>query len=186
VLLLFLAVALVAPTLGAFTMPGAWHALLKKPSWNPPAWIFGPVWTALYIIMAVAAWLVWRRGGWPAQRRPLTFYFVQLALNAAWTPIFFGLKNPGLAFAEILPLLVDIVFAARGFRYASRVAAALLLPYLLGLFRDDPQLHPLAAQFMKLPNRSVILGVAVIGFAATLLAAAELPNIVLIVADDMG
>jgi benzodiazapine receptor len=128
---LFLAVTFVAPALGAFTMPGAWYASLNKPSWNPPAWIFGPVWTALYIMMAVAAWLVWRRGGWPAQRRPLTFYFVQLALNAAWTPIFFGLKNPGLAFAEILLLLMAIVFTARAFRHASRVAAALLLPYLV-------------------------------------------------------
>lgn len=130
-LVLSFAVTFAAPALGAFTMPGAWYASLNKPSWNPPAWIFGPVWTALYIMMAVAAWLVWRRGGWPAQRRPLTFYFVQLALNAAWTPIFFGLKNPGLAFAEILLLLIAIVITAHAFRRVSPAAALLLLPYLI-------------------------------------------------------
>jgi tryptophan-rich sensory protein len=130
-LLLILAVTFYAPALGAFTLPGAWYASLSKPSWNPPAWVFGPVWTALYMMMAVAAWLVWRRGGWPAQRRPLTLYLVQLALNAAWTPIFFGLKNPGLAFAEILLLLMAIVFTAHAFRRASPAAALLFMPYLL-------------------------------------------------------
>ncbi len=68
---------------GAFFMPGEWHATLKKPSWDPPDWLFGPVWTALYTMMAVAAWLVWKRGGFAVQRRPLTFFLVQLALNAA-------------------------------------------------------------------------------------------------------
>src|SRR5688572_2464735 len=100
-----IAVTFLAPALGAWAMPGEWYAMLRKPSWNPPAWIFGPVWTALYLMMATAAWLVWRRGGWAVQRRALTLYLVQLALSAAWTPIFFGLKMPGLAFAEILLLL---------------------------------------------------------------------------------
>lgn len=128
--MLALAVTFLAPALGSFTMPGAWYAALNKPSWNPPVWIFGPVWTALYTMMAVGAWLVWRRGGWPAQRRPLTLYLGQLALNAAWTPIFFGLKNPGLAFAEILLLLAAIAMTARPFRRTSLAAALLLLPYL--------------------------------------------------------
>ena len=111
-------------------MPGEWYATLRKPSWNPPPWIFGPVWTALYLMMATAAWLVWRRGGWAGQRRALTLYLVQLALNAAWTPLFFGLKMPGLAFAEILLLLAAIVATALAFRRVSKGAAALLVPYM--------------------------------------------------------
>ena len=89
-----------AASLGGLFMPGEWYASLKKPTWHPPAWIFGPVWTALYTAMAVAAWLVWRRGGWAAQRRPLLLFLAQLALNAVWTPLFFGLHRTGLAVAE--------------------------------------------------------------------------------------
>ena len=108
-------------------MPGEWYASLRKPSWNPPSWLFGPVWTLLYVMMATAAWLVWRRGD---SQRALTFYVVQLALNAAWTPIFFGLKMPALAFAEILILLAAIVLTAREFSRNSTVAALLLTPYI--------------------------------------------------------
>jgi len=88
------------------------------------------VWTALYTLMAVAAWLVWRRGGWAAQRRPLALYLGQLALNALWTPLFFGLHQPGLAFAEILLLLAAIVATALAFRRVSPAVAFLLVPYL--------------------------------------------------------
>ncbi len=123
-------VTFLAPTLGAWAMPGEWYASLTKPSWNPPSWIFGPMWTALYLMMATAAWLVWRRGGWAGQRGTLSLYLVQLALNAAWTPLFFGLKMPGPAFAEILLLLAAIVATALAFRGVSKVAAALLLPYI--------------------------------------------------------
>jgi tryptophan-rich sensory protein len=73
-----------AAAFGGLFMPGEWYASLKEPSWNPPGWVFGPVWTALYTMMAVAAWLVWKRGGWSAQRQPLTLFLMQLALNAAW------------------------------------------------------------------------------------------------------
>lgn len=126
-LVAIVAVTFLAPALGAWAQPGEWYASLRKPAWNPPAWLFGPVWTALYLMMATAAWLVWRRGG---PRRALTAYGVQLALNAAWTPIFFGLKMPGLAFAEILLMLAAIVVTAREFARTSRVAAALLAPYI--------------------------------------------------------
>ncbi len=119
-----------AASLGALFLPGEWYASLKKPSWNPPAWIFGPVWTALYAMMAVAAWRVWRCGGMAAQRRPLTLFLVQLALNAAWTPLFFGWHRPGLAFAEIVLLWVAIAATLLAFRPASRTAAWLLAPYL--------------------------------------------------------
>ena len=125
-----IAITFLAPALGAWAMPGEWYAALRKPSWNPPSWIFGPVWTALYLMMATAAWLVWRRGGWAVQRRPLTLYLVQLALNAAWTPLFFGLKMPSLAFAEILLLLAAIVVTAFAFRRVNKAAGALLVPYI--------------------------------------------------------
>lgn len=78
----WLLVTFAAPALGFVSgMPDAWYESLRKPAWNPPPWVFGPVWTVLYALMAVAAWLVWRRGGWRVQRRPLTLYLVQLACN---------------------------------------------------------------------------------------------------------
>ena len=88
-----------AAAFGGLFMPGEWYAALKKPSWNPPGWIFGPVWMSLYAMMAVAAWLVWRQGGWGKQLKPLLLFLAQLALNAAWTPLFFGLQRPIVAFA---------------------------------------------------------------------------------------
>jgi len=111
-------------------MPGEWYASLEKPSWNPPNWIFGPAWTALYAMMAVAAWLVWRRGGFAAQALPLAAFLVQLLLNALWSWLFFGLKNPGLAFAEIVALWVAIATTLLLFRRPSATAAWLLAPYL--------------------------------------------------------
>ena len=120
-----------AASLGALFMPGEWYASLKKPSWNPPGWLFGPVWAALYAMMAVAAWLVWRRGGFAAQLRPLGLFLAQIALNAAWTPLFFGLHWPSAAFAEIVLLWVAIAVTLVAFRPVSRTATLLLLPYLL-------------------------------------------------------
>jgi len=119
-----------AALLGGFFMPGEWYASLKKPSWNPPGWLFGPVWTALYTMMAVAAWLVWKEGGFAVQRRPLTLFLVQLALNAAWTPLFFGLHWIGVAFAEITLLWLTIAATIATFRPVSRTATWLLVPYL--------------------------------------------------------
>lgn len=128
-LFLWIALTFVAPALGAFSLPGEWYAGLNKPSWNPPPWIFGPVWTALYLMMATAAWLVWRRGGWAVQRRTLTLYLVQLALNAVWTPLFFGLHRPGAALVEILLLLAAAVVAGLAFARVSRAAGWLFAPY---------------------------------------------------------
>ena len=119
-----------AAAMGGLFMPGEWYASLKKPSWNPPGWIFGPVWTALYAMMSVAAWLVWRQGGWGKQRKPLLIFLAQLAFNALWTPLFFGLHRPGIAFAEIVLLWLAIATTLTAFRPVSRVAAWLLAPYL--------------------------------------------------------
>lgn len=119
-----------AASLGALFMPGEWYAALNKPAWNPPGWIFGPVWTALYAMMAVAAWMVWQGGGFAAQRRPLGLFLAQLALNALWTPLFFGLHQTGLAFAEIILLWLAILATMLAFRPVSRAATWLLVPYL--------------------------------------------------------
>ena len=119
-----------AASLGAVFMPGEWFAALRKPAWNPPGWVFGPVWSALYTMMAVAAWLVWKRGGFAAQRQPLALFLAQLVLNAAWTPLFFGLHRPGVAFAEIILLWLAIAWTIAAFWRVHRVAAWLLAPYL--------------------------------------------------------
>lgn len=108
---------------------GDWYVTLKKPSWNPPNWVFGPVWTTLYIGMAIAAWLIWRARG-RDRWLPLFLFGVQLVLNAAWSPLFFGLRNPGMALADVILLWSAIVATIVAFWRVSASAAALLLPYL--------------------------------------------------------
>lgn len=115
---------------GIFIDTGSWYAALEKPSWNPPGWVFGPVWTVLYAMMAVAAWRVWQHGGWRRQYRALGWFILQWALNVAWTPLFFGLQRPDLALAAILLLWVAILFTLRAFRRVDRAAMLWLLPYL--------------------------------------------------------
>lgn len=130
VLLGFILLCFATAVPAAWWPPGAWYAALNKPAWNPPTWLFGPVWSTLYVLMAVAAWRVWRHGGFAAQRRPLGLFLVQLVLNAAWSPLFFGLKQPGVAFAEILGLWLAIAATIAVFRGVDRIAAALLVPYI--------------------------------------------------------
>lgn len=129
-LAVWLALSFSAASMGALFMPGAWYAGLNKPSWNPPSWVFGPVWSMLYTMMAVAAWLVWRRGGFLVQRRALVLFLIQLALNAAWTPLFFGLHLPGIAFWEMLLLWAAIAATWFAFFRANLLAGWLLVPYL--------------------------------------------------------
>ena len=120
-----------AAAIGGFFMPGAWYATLKKPSWNPPSWIFGPVWTALYTTMAIAALLVWKRGGFAGQRVALSLFLAQLLFNALWSPLFFGLRHPALAFADIVLLWLALLGTVAAFWSARPIAGALLLPYLV-------------------------------------------------------
>ena len=127
----WIALTFCAALTGFFIQPAGYYVSLVKPSWSPPAWVFGPVWTALYLMMAVAAWLVWRQDGWRAQRAPLSLYLLQLALNALWTPVFFGLRSPGLALVVIVSLGAAIVLTGRAFRPVSRIASWLLVPYLV-------------------------------------------------------
>ena len=119
---------------GAVTSPqiGNWYATLAKPSWNPPNWVFGPVWSVLYFCMAVAAWLVWREKGLAEARGPLALFGVQLALNTLWSCLFFGLHSPGLAFAEILLLWAAIAATMVTFWRQSVLAGLLFVPYLAG------------------------------------------------------
>jgi len=130
---LFAFVALVA--LAAFTAsrfrPGAWYASLARPSWTPPDWLFAPVWTALYLAIAVAGWLVWRALPGSVLHPALLLWAGQLVLNACWSWLFFGLHQPGYALLDIILLLVVIaVFAVVAIR-VSAVAAWLFVPYLL-------------------------------------------------------
>jgi benzodiazapine receptor len=122
-------VCFAAAALGAmFTASsvGDWYVALRKPSWNPPAWIFGPVWTVLYLTMAIAAWLVWRRAG---AGGALTLFGVQLILNVMWSWLFFGLRSPGLAFAGIVALWGALAWTIAAFRRTAPPAAALMMPY---------------------------------------------------------
>ena len=107
-----------------------WYQSLAKPSWTPPGWLFGPVWTMLYAAMGVAAWRVWRRGGWSAQSAPLTAFVAQLLLNFAWSFLFFGARQIGWALLEIAALWVAIAGTLWLFRDVDRPAAWLLVPYL--------------------------------------------------------
>ncbi|NNC65841.1 MAG: tryptophan-rich sensory protein [Gammaproteobacteria bacterium] len=128
-LVIFLAITFGAAAFGAQFMPGPWYAEIAKPAWTPPNWIFGPVWTALYVMIAASAWLVWR-----AQLRvsvPLGLWLAQLALNTIWSWLFFGLERPDLAAVDIVVLLGTIVATAYAFAGVSRTAALLLLPYVL-------------------------------------------------------
>jgi benzodiazapine receptor len=125
----WLSLTFCAALTGVFVSTGGWYATLVKPSWNPPGWLFGPVWTALYAMMAVAAWMVWRRGGWKTQRGPLGLYLVQWALNALWTPLFFGLHRPGLALAEIVVLFLVLLATLIAFWRVRLPAGLLLVPY---------------------------------------------------------
>ncbi len=117
-----------------FTSPAisGWYSELQKPAVNPPSWVFGPAWTLLYILMGIAAFLVWKRGWGKREVRVALYIFgFHLILNAGWSIIFFGLKNPGLAFAEIVVLWVMIVWMTLAFYKISKTAGYLLLPYLL-------------------------------------------------------
>lgn len=107
-----------------------WYATLAKPSFNPPNWIFGPVWTVLYVLMAVAAWRVWRAADRDTARGPLAVFALQLAVNLGWSVAFFGLRNPGLAVVVILALDLLVLSTALMFRRIDRPAAWLLVPYL--------------------------------------------------------
>lgn len=127
VLAAFLVLVALAASVGAAFQPGPWYEALRKPPLTPPDAVFAPVWSALYLAMAVAAWLVWRERG---PDRALVLWAVQLAANALWSLLFFGLHVPGLALLEIALLLGLLAATTRAFFRIRPLAGALLLPYL--------------------------------------------------------
>ena len=127
----WLAAAFAAGAVGAAASVDAssFYAQLAKPPWAPPAWVFGPVWSALYALMGIAAWLVWRSPG--THRAALGLFGAQLAANSLWSWLFFGWHRGALAAVEVLVLLALIVATMVGFWRVRRAAAWLLAPYLL-------------------------------------------------------
>lgn len=128
----FVAICLVISALGGVVTAqsvGTWYQTLKKPPFNPPEWVFAPVWTFLYLTIALAGWRVWLARGLSGARCAMAAYAVQLALNAAWSFVFFGARMIGLALAEIVLLLAAIGVTAVLFGRSDRVAGWLLLPY---------------------------------------------------------
>jgi len=135
-LIVLLAIVAAVSVLGsAVTVPKipGWYASLNKPAFNPPAWVFGPVWTALYAMMAVAAWKVWLQPATPERRTALAWFALQLVLNAAWSQVFFGLERPGWALAVIVALVVAVAVTLWRFFQLDRLAGWLLAPYLAWL-----------------------------------------------------
>lgn len=132
-LVLAVAIPLAVGGLSGFVTAEAvstWYPTLVKPAFNPPAWIFGPVWTVLYVMMGVAAFLVWRRGlGTEGVKNALLVFLVQLGLNGLWSILFFGMRSPGLALIEIVLLWLAIGATVARFRRVDPVAGGLLLPY---------------------------------------------------------
>jgi tryptophan-rich sensory protein len=110
---------------------GDWYPTLAKPSWNPPGWVFGPVWSALYLAMAVAAWWVClKAGSFKNAAVPLSFFAIQLGLNVLWSFVFFAWQQPGWAFVEIVVLWLAILVTMVAFFARSRLAGGLIVPYL--------------------------------------------------------
>jgi len=135
-LIAILAVTFTASAIGGLvtapaTAAGGWYETLPLPSWTPPRWLFGPVWTTLYALMGLAAWLVWReRGSVRAASFPLGLYALQLVLNVTWSVVFFGLRSPTGALAEMGALWVAILATLVVFWRVRALAGALLVPYL--------------------------------------------------------
>ncbi len=128
VLAVWIAVSLSAGFIGSRFPPGEWYQGLEKPSWNPPSWVFGPVWTLLYILMGIAVWLVWKERGFSTG---VYLFIAQLVLNAVWSWLFFGLNRPDLAFYEIVVLWLLILLTMMVFWRVRPAAGALFIPYLL-------------------------------------------------------
>jgi len=130
VLIAWVGLCFLTAWVGSRFTPGESYLQLQKPSWTPPGYLFGPVWSILYLSMGVAAWLVWRRAGISGAKLALSLFIVQLILNGAWSWIFFGLHRTGLAFAEIVVLWGMILLTLLAFWRVSVTAGVLFVPYL--------------------------------------------------------
>ena len=133
-LIISLVVCFAAGGLGGLaTTPGldTWYDTVAKPTWNPPSWVFAPVWTTLYCLMGIAVWLVWRGGEWKQVKPAVVLFTVQLVLNSLWSLLFFGVQNPGAALVEIGVLWCAIAATTVLFFRRSAIAGGLMTPYLL-------------------------------------------------------
>lgn len=127
-LLPFVVTVFLASLTGAIFRPGTWYKTLSKPGWTPPDVVFPIVWSTLYIAMAIAAWRVWDLAGWhPA----LAIWALQLVLNALWSAVFFGMRKPGLALAEVVLLWLAVAANLYAFAQIDAIAGWLLAPYLI-------------------------------------------------------
>jgi translocator protein len=129
-LFFWILVSLAAGWTGSIFKPGAWYESLTKPAWTPPNAVFGPVWTALYVLMGIAAWFAWRPRGFAGARIGLGLFITQLVLNTLWSFLFFGIHHPGLAYMDIVLLWFVVLGTMAAFWRVSKWAGALLLPYL--------------------------------------------------------
>ncbi len=135
VLITFILICFGVAWIGAQVSPGIasseWYDQLNKPDWNPPGWLFGPVWTLLYTMMAFAAWRIWKLLGFTDGKKELSLFAIQLFLNGLWSQLFFNAQSPGLAFAEILLLLTAIIATTIFFYKKDSIAGWLMVPYIL-------------------------------------------------------
>jgi len=133
-LLISLVIPQIAGAAGAFftvTDEGSWYQQINRPSWNPPGYIFGPVWTTLYVLMGIALHLVWKADAAPAlKRKAITLWGIQMVLNAAWSILFFGMHLIGVALADLILLWVAILLTIFAFARINKTAAWLLVPYI--------------------------------------------------------
>ena len=129
-LALFMLANLAAASSGAIFRPGAWYKALAKPSWTPPNWAFPVTWSVLFVLNAVAGWLVWRTGG-DGSAAALTVYGVSLVINASWSGVFFGLHRMGLGFVIVVALWLSLAAEIALFSHINLLAAALVSPYLV-------------------------------------------------------
>jgi tryptophan-rich sensory protein len=130
-LIFWLALCFAAESSAVVCLPGRWYAHLNKAFWTPPSYLFGPVWTALYIVMAVAAWLVWRDGGFARNPVPLGLFLAQLALNSAWSFICFRVHNLPVSVLDMSLLWLTLLATTRAFWKTKPIAGWLMLPCAL-------------------------------------------------------
>lgn len=129
---IFLALVVLAAAIGGSFEAGEWYYSLYKPAWTPPSWLFGPVWAATYLMIAMAAWKVWLTGH-HARLGALLWWAIQLVMNTAWSWLFFGLQRPGWAWLELSLLIVVVLLCIKAFRPLSKPASHLMVPYLVWL-----------------------------------------------------
>lgn len=130
-LLFWLLLSAVVAWFGAQFNPGLWYMTINKPIWTPPGWLFGPVWTMLYIMMAIASYLVWNATGRTFKNKIIQLYLFKMLLNACWSWVFFGLHQIGWAVINIILLLVFIIVVTTLFYRQNKISGWLMLPYLL-------------------------------------------------------